>query len=167
VDCFVLLALPGAGDELQGIKRGVMELVDLVAVNKADGDNLPKAKRAVRDIKAALQFQRPRLHGWEPRVYAVSALTGSGVADLWSAVLEHRDVITRTGELDRMRRAQAKRWLWSLIREGLLAAFREAPEVAQRLADLEAKVEAGTVGAPNAARELLAAFRVRGPRPGC
>ncbi len=161
VDCFVLLALPGAGDELQGLKRGVMELVDVVAVNKADGDNLIRAKRAVRDIKAALQYQRRRLHAWEPRVLPVSALTGSGVVDLWATVEEHRAALAASGELESIRRSQTKRWLWSLVREGVMAAFRETPEVAARLSQIEAAVEAGALTAPRGARELLEAFRAR------
>ncbi|MBL9023586.1 MAG: methylmalonyl Co-A mutase-associated GTPase MeaB [Myxococcales bacterium] len=161
VDCFVLLALPGAGDELQGLKRGVMELVDVVAVNKADGDNLIRAKRAVRDIKAALQYQRRRLHAWEPRVLPVSALTGSGVVDLWATVEEHRAAIAASGELESIRRSQTKRWLWSLVKEGVMAAFRETPEVAARLSQIEAAVEAGALTAPRGARELLEAFRAR------
>lgn len=161
VDCFVLLALPGAGDELQGLKRGVMELVDVVAVNKADGDNLIRAKRAVRDIKAALQYQRRRLHAWEPRVLAVSALTGSGVADLWAIVEEHRAAVSGSGELERMRSAQSKRWLWSLIRQGLMAAFRETPGLAERLEQIELAVQSGEITAPRGARELLEAFRAR------
>jgi LAO/AO transport system kinase len=161
VDCFALLALPGAGDELQGLKRGVMELVDVVAVNKADGDNLIRAKRAVRDIKAALQYQRRRRHAWEPRVLPVSALTGSGVADLWATVEEHRAAIAASGELESIRRSQTKRWLWSLVKEGVMAAFRETPEVAARLSQIEAAVEAGALTAPRGARELLEAFRTR------
>ncbi len=165
VDCFLLLALPGAGDELQGLKRGVMELVDIVAVNKADGDNVSRAKRAMRDIKAALQYQRRRFSGWEPTVFAVSALTGAGVADLWSAVEAHRRAIEGSGELAALRREQAKRWLWSLIRSGLEQAFREHAGVSPALSAVEAAVEAGTTSPPRGARELLAAFRA-GPVTG-
>ncbi len=165
VDTFVLLALPGAGDELQGLKRGVMELVDVVAVNKADGENLVRAKRAQRDLKAALQYQRRRFSAWEPRVVPTSALTGAGVADLWSLVEEHRAAIEGTGELAALRRAQASRWLWSLLSEGLLAAFRSHPSVAARLEELEAEVERGGITAPAAARELLSAFRQSGSKP--
>jgi LAO/AO transport system kinase len=158
VDTFVLVALPGAGDELQGIKRGVMELVDIVAVNKADGDNVARAKRSERDIRAALHYQRRRFRSWEPRVLPVSALEGKGIMDLWALVEEHHKAIEESGELEALRKAQAKRWLWSLLQEGLVGALRANAAVNQRLASLEAAVEAGEVSPPAAARELLAAF---------
>jgi LAO/AO transport system kinase len=161
VDTFVLLALPGAGDELQGLKRGVMELVDLVVVNKADGDNVARAKRAARDLKAALQFQRRRFSAWQPRVLTVSALTGAGIAELWSAVLDHRAAIEASGELVAQRRSQNRRWMWSLVREELEGAFRSSPGVARRLAAVEADVEAGRTAPGRAARELLDLFSKR------
>ncbi|NUO50419.1 MAG: methylmalonyl Co-A mutase-associated GTPase MeaB [Polyangiaceae bacterium] len=158
VDTFVLVALPGAGDELQGIKRGVMELVDIVAVNKADGDNIARARRSERDVRAALHYQRRRFRSWEPRVLSVSALEGKGISEVWASVEEHRAALEASGELLALRKAQLRRWLWSLLQEGLVAALRASPKVNARLSALEIAVEAGEVSPPAAARELLLAF---------
>jgi LAO/AO transport system kinase len=158
VDTFVLLALPGAGDELQGIKRGIMEMADLVAVNKADGDNASRARRAAKDLVAALRYQRRRHHAWEPRVLTVSALTGAGISDLWAAVTEHRTELESTGDLGRLRAEQAERWMWQLIEEGLRARFERHPAVSARLREIATAVESGRVPAGTAADELLALF---------
>ncbi len=158
VDTFVLLALAGAGDELQGIKRGIMEMADLVAVNKADGDNAPRARRAAKDLVAALRYQRRRHHAWEPRVLTVSALTGAGIADLWAAVMEHRTELESTGDLGRLRAEQAERWMWQLVEEGLRDRFVRDPAVAARLGETARAVGQGVVPAGTAADELLALF---------
>src|SRR5262249_23950196 len=96
-DCFLVLMLPGAGDELQGLKKGVVELADIIAINKADGDNVKRAKAAAADYRAALHILTPRSASWSPPVVTYSALTGTGIAELWELVLSHRDHITRSG----------------------------------------------------------------------
>jgi LAO/AO transport system kinase len=158
VDCFLVLVLAGAGDELQGIKKGIIELADLVAVNKADGDNLERAQLAKRDYAAALRYLGATTTSWEPRVVTVSALTGAGMAELWELVEEHRRLLVASGELEERRRHQLGRWMWSQIEEKLLDSFRHHPEVTERLAELERAVAAGTVTPTQAAAELLAAF---------
>ncbi len=162
VDFFLLLLLPGAGDELQGIKRGIVEIADAVAVNKADGDNVPRAKLAAREISAALHYLRPRVPGWTPSATTVSALTGAGLDALWATVLEHRRTLEASGELARIRRAQAKRWMWSIIEERLVADFHAHPGVAAHLGGVEAEVEAGALSPERAARRLLELFFERG-----
>lgn len=161
VDCFVLLALAGAGDELQGIKRGIMEMVDIVAVNKADGDNAKRAKLAARDLANALHYLRRRFEAWEPRAQTTSALTGEGVLELWASVEAHRAALEGSGELDELRRSQSRRWLWALVEEGLVAGFRSRPEVARKLAELEPKVLAGQLPATTAARALIELYAGR------
>ncbi len=155
VDFFLLLALPGAGDELQGIKKGIVEVADLIAVNKADGDLLPRAREAVADYSAALRYLRPRSEAWRPRATLVSAVTGDGIAELWDTVQEHRRTLAAAGERDRMREEQRLRWMWSLIDERLAADFRARPTVQERLAACEADVRAGRVSPGRAAADLL------------
>ena len=141
VDLFCLLAAPGAGDELQGIKRGVMELADLVVVNKADGDLEPAARRAAADLTHALHLLRPVHPSWTPRVLLTSALEGSGLEEVWGAALEHHETLTATGELEQQRSEQLRRWLWSELREGLVERFVAGASAAVHAA--EADVVAG------------------------
>jgi LAO/AO transport system kinase len=158
VDFFLLLMLPGAGDELQGIKKGVVEMADLIAVNKADGDNLPRAREAARAYTAALRYLRPR-HGWRPRAVMVSALTGEGLEALWTLVEEHRAILQTSGDLEMLRRAQRERWMWSLVEEELLAAFHRSPGVMTALAARRDDVLAGRLTPTQGAQSLLEAFR--------
>ena len=162
VDCFLVLLAPEGGDELQGIKRGILELADLVAVNKADGDSRPAALRAVREFEAALRYARPPDPEWRPPVLPVSARTGEGLADLWARVEEHHRIRTASGALERRRREQALRWLWALVEEGLLDALRTHPEVRARLPGLEADVLAGRITPTLAAQAVLEAFGLEG-----
>ena len=155
VDCVLLLLVPGAGDELQGIKRGILELVDLVAVNKADGDQLLAAKRARNQYARALHFIRPRHAGWTVPVLAVSAVEGSGLGELWESVAAHRRTLEQSGEFERMRREQRRQWMWSLIEDALLDRFRRDPRVAELLPEIEAGVEEGALHPSRAARRLL------------
>jgi len=158
VDHFVALTLPNSGDELQGIKKGVLELADVLAVNKSDGDALPAARRALRELQAAMRYLRPRRADWRPRTLMVSGLQGEGLDALWQAVLDHREALEASGALATLRAEQQRRWMWSMIEERLLRSFREAPAVAQRLADLEEQVAAGATTPSRAADQLLAAF---------
>jgi LAO/AO transport system kinase len=158
VDFFAVLLQPGAGDALQGMKRGVLELADALVVTKADGDQRRLAERTRSEHAQALSLFRPTSAAWTPRVAAVSAVSGEGVPELWQLVLEHHGALEASGELEARRRHQAREWLWSLVDEGLDAAFRGHPEVARRIPGLEADVEARRVTPAAAARALLEAF---------
>jgi LAO/AO transport system kinase len=158
VDLFVLVLAPGAGDELQGIKRGVIELADVVVVNKADGDLAPVARKVAADYSSALRLVRPRTPGWEPRVLLVSALEGRGVDELWRTVEEFRSALGESGELERRRSDQAREWMWSEVSETLLGSLRADDRVAALAHRLEADVAAGAVSPTAAAQEMLRAF---------
>jgi len=161
VDFFCVLLQPGAGDALQGIKKGVLELADVLVVHKADGDNLAAADRTRAEYVHALGLLRPASESWLPAVMTASARTGDGIDAFWQTVLEHQEALTATGERDARRREQALAWLWRLLRDGLEAAFRGHEAVEARLAELEREVEAQKLTAPHAARALLDAFRGR------
>jgi LAO/AO transport system kinase len=157
VDCFVLVAAPGGGDELQGIKRGIMELADVIVVNKADGDLLPAAQRAVADHRHAAHLMRPKHPGWTVPVVATSALEGTGVDEVWAEVERFEAHLRADGGLDRLRSAQSVAWMWSEMSERLVDAFRRDERVAKRLTDVEAAVRDGRLSPTTAAHELLAA----------
>ena len=158
VDFFLVLVLPGAGDELQGIKKGVFELADALVVNKADGDGEHRAKVALADLKSALRYLPRKRAIWQPRCLAASGLTGLGIDELWTMIDEHRQLLESTGELASLRAAQQSTWMWTLIRERLEDAFRQHPDVAATLPRLEQAVKAGTTTSSAAADELLAIF---------
>ncbi len=158
VDVFVALMLAGAGDELQGIKRGLLELVDVLAVNKADGDNARPAERARREYASALHYLRPRTPDWTPVALAVSGLTGAGVPELWATLEAHRTALLGSGTHEARRREQRRAWMWSLIEERVIETFRGDPAVQARLGDLEAEVVRGGTSAGRAADALLAAY---------
>ncbi len=158
VDCVLLLLLPGAGDELQGIKRGILERVDVVAVNKADGERIDAARQARQQYLSALKLLRPASSAWRPPVVAVSAREESGLDDLWSQIEEHRRRMTESGELDGRRRLQRLEWLRSLVEDEVLGVFRRAPEVARLLPELEGRVEAGEITPATATARLLTAW---------
>jgi LAO/AO transport system kinase len=165
VDLFAVLLQPGAGDELQGIKKGILELADVLVVNKADGEQKAAAERTRVDHAHALSLLATGAGGWSPRVMCASALTGEGIDAFWETVLAQRAVLSENGELARRRRGQARAWLWRLLDDGLQAAFKADVRVATRLPALESEVEASAVSAPRAARQLLDEFtRKRGSR---
>jgi LAO/AO transport system kinase len=157
-DMFVLVLPPAAGDELQGIKRGIVELADLVLVNKADGELAAAAQRTAADYASALRLIRPPLPEWEVPVRVVSALEGTGVGAVWDDVAHFRAALEAAGLWSQRRREQARAALWSEIDEGLIERFRTAPGVARRLAVVEGEVMAGEQTPSAAARALLAAF---------
>jgi LAO/AO transport system kinase len=161
VDFFAVLLQPGAGDELQGLKRGVLELADALVVNKADGEQKALAERTRAEHARALELLRPLSNAWRPRVLAASARTGEGIREFWQCVLAHAEALRNAGELERRRRAQACAWMWTLVGDGLDRAFRAHPAVASRIASLEAEVESQKTTPAAAARELLEAFRGR------
>ncbi|MBX3211303.1 MAG: methylmalonyl Co-A mutase-associated GTPase MeaB [Labilithrix sp.] len=165
VDFFLVLALAGAGDELQGIKKGVLELADVIGVNKCDGENAGRVRAALGDLRAALRYLPRRRPCWEPRALAVSGLSGEGLDALWDVIEEHRRTLESSGELAATRAEQQRSWMWSLIGERLDRAFRTHPEVEQRLASIESAVLAGRTTPPLAADELFAAFASAPPRP--
>jgi len=161
VDFFLLLKLAGAGDELQGIKRGILELADLIAINKADGDNLTAANRARSEFGRALHILRPATEKqWCPRVVTTSAMTGDGLDAVHETIIEHRRFIEANGTFESRRSAQQLHWMWALVEEGLRAAVREHPEVVKLIEALERDVVSGRTTATTAAEEILSAFRV-------
>jgi LAO/AO transport system kinase len=156
-DFFLALMIAGAGDELQGIKKGVVELADMIAVNKADGDNIARAKVAAADYRAALSILAPRSPNWKPPVLTYSALTGNGVFDLWKHVIAHRAAMAKSGELATRRREQQVKWMWSMLEERLTARLRSDPAVRTKLRAAEAAVAEGKL-APTLAVEQIAAL---------
>jgi len=162
VDFFLLITLAGAGDELQGIKRGVMEMADVVAVNKADSDNIPAADRARIEAESALHFLPLSRSGWMPRAMTCSAWTNRGVAELWSCILEYVTCTKANGWFERRRAEQTRHALHENLEQGLMQLFCSDPAVQKRLAELEGHVLAGQISALAAARHLLALYRESG-----
>ena len=161
VDFFLVLLLPAGGDELQGIKRGVMELADAVVVNKADGEMRAIAERTRQDYQNALGLLRSTSEGWRPEALTVSALEGTGIPQIWETIQAHRQALEASGEWVSRRRGQAREWMWSLIEEGLRRALETDPEVAEQASRLEQAVEAREKSPSAAARELLDRFLAR------
>jgi len=162
VDFFLVLTLAGGGDELQGIKRGILELADLLVVTKADGDNLGAAARARAEYARALALMSPRSPAWRPHVLTCSAQEGTGLEPLWAAVLEHREALQASGEWERRRGQQRVHWLWQAIRDGLQEALAADEAAGRRLTSLEAEVREGTTAPEVAAAKVLGAFLRRG-----
>ena len=163
VDFFLLLMLPGAGDELQGIKKGVLELADAIVVNKADGDNLDRANLALADLRAALRYLPRKRKSVRTQVLSTSALTGGGIDAVWDIIIEQRRVLESSGELATLRAEQQRTWMWSLIGERLDRAFRADPTVATELPSIEAAVVDGTLTPTSAADQLLDHFGIQQP----
>src|SRR5215510_12062363 len=153
-DFFLVLMLPGAGDELQGLKKGVVEIAEMIAVNNADGDNVARANAAAAEYRAALHILSPRSPSWRPPVVTYSALTGAGIADLWGHVLAHRAALEASGELSERRREQQVKWMWTMIEERLIGRLKSDPAIRARLPELEAAVAAGRLSPAVAAEEI-------------
>jgi LAO/AO transport system kinase len=160
-DTFLALMLPGAGDELQGIKKGLLELVDVVAVNKADGDNLPRARAAASSLKAALHILASSAGAEAPPVLIYSALTDDGVAGLWQAVEAHRARLSTKGELEAKRREQQVRWMWSLIETHIQERLRADAKLKAKLPALESAVKDGKLPPALAAEEICKLLGLR------
>jgi LAO/AO transport system kinase len=158
-DFFLLLMLAGAGDELQGIKRGIIEMVDGMAINKADGDNKPKAERARFEYASALHMFPPSGDGWTPQVVCCSALNDTGINEIWQMVLDHETQLESVGKIEERRTLGALQWMSELISMGLEEIFRKQPEVARRLPVLQREVRAGRITPLAASHELLGIFR--------
>jgi len=157
-DFFLALMLPGAGDELQGLKKGLVELADMIAINKADGDNIPRAKAAAAEYRAALHILRPRSPSWDPPVVTYSALTGDGIAGLWAQAISHRDKLTASGELVARRREQQVKWMWTMLEDFLRGRIAGDPKLRTKLSQLEAAVAAGELSPARAVDKIVASM---------
>jgi LAO/AO transport system kinase len=160
-DFFLVLALPGAGDELQALKKGVVELADMIAVNKADGDNLARAKLATAEYSAALHILSPHSPNWSPPVITCSALKSDGVEQLWAHILDHQKRLTASGELKARRGEQQVKWMWTMLEERLFEPLRSDRALKAALPRIEAEVAAGKL-APARAVEQIAAMLADG-----
>lgn len=155
VDFFLVLMIAGAGDELQGIKKGILELADAVVVNKADGDNIEKAEIARKQYETALHFLVPSSPNWTPPVLTCSSVEMTGIDVIWRTVLDHHEKFTATGELKAVRKKQAVDWMWALVNEGLKERFYQNPDVKKILPKIIKEVERGTIASTIAANRLL------------
>jgi LAO/AO transport system kinase len=162
VDFFLVLMLAGAGDELQGIKKGILELADALAINKADGDNLERARRAAAEYRSALRLFRHTSPSWDPPVLTVSALEGKGMEKVWSMIEEHRARLGASSELARKRREQQQTWFWSMIDDGLKQHFLARDDVQELLPEMEAAVASARLTPTEAARRLLSVLDAGG-----
>jgi LAO/AO transport system kinase len=160
VDFFLVLMLPGAGDELQGIKKGILELADMIAVNKADGDNETRAELAARQYQTAMHMMIPASEHWTPPVTTCSGLTNHGLDTLWAQIEQHRALLSAVGELKARREQQRVRWMWSMVDDRLLASLRSHPEVTRILPETEAAVRSERTTPVRAVEDLLAAFAI-------
>jgi len=155
VDFFLVLMLAGAGDELQGIKKGVLELADAIAINKADGNNIENSKKAKIEYEKALNLLTPSSKIWSPPVLTCSAVTMDGIEDIWQTILDHKKKLEISGELGEKRRRQALDWLWALVEEGLRERFYRNPDVEKSLSEIVKAVEKGKTAPTAAAYRLL------------
>ncbi len=155
VDFFLVLMLAGAGDELQGIKKGILELADALAINKADGDNVEHAQQAAAQYRSALNLFRHATPNWNPPVLTVSALESKGMDRVWAIIEDYRTRLAASGELEAKRREQQQRWFWSMIDDGLKTHFLGRKDVQRRLRAVEAAIATGKLTATEGARRLL------------
>jgi LAO/AO transport system kinase len=155
VDFFLVLMLAGAGDELQGIKKGILELADAIVINKADGNNIERAKEARAEYESALNLMESKSSVWFVPVLTCSALTMDGLEDVWKTILDYRQKLTDAGELAEKRRLQSVDWMWSLVQDGLKDRFFENQKVKALLPDIIGAVEKGQTSPTAAAYELL------------
>jgi len=154
-DFFLALMLPGAGDELQGIKKGLVELADMIAINKADGDNVKRANIAAADYRGALHILAPRSEHWHPPVVTYSALTGAGIAELWQKVLDHRTAMNASGDFAARRREQQVKWMWSMLEHRMMERLRSDTAIRAHVKKIEAEVADGRM-APALAADRIA-----------
>jgi len=166
VDFFLVLMLAGAGDELQGIKKGILELADALAINKADGENVRPAEQAAAQYRSALRLFRHTSPGWDPPVVTVSALEGRGMDEVWSIIADHRARLGASGELERKRREQQRAWFWTMIDDGLKGHFLARDDVQRLLPEMETAVASARLTPTEAARRLLALLDAGGERGG-
>jgi GTPase len=158
-DFFLALMLPGAGDELQGIKKGLVELADMIAVNKADGDNIKRANRAAAEYRSALHILSARSEHWHPPVLTYSALTATGIDALWQKVLDHRTAMQASGEFAARRRQQQVKWMWSMLETRMMARLRSDPAIRAKVKATEAQVADGRITPALAAEQIAEMLR--------
>src|SRR5579864_3894497 len=158
-DFFLALMLPGAGDELQGIKKGLVELADMIAINKADGDNIKRANLAAAEYRGALHILSPRSEHWHPPVVTYSALKGTGLAELWQKVLDHRAAMQASGEFAARRRQQQVKWMWSMLEQRMMTRLRADPAIRTKVKKIEAEVADGRVSPAVAAEKIAEMLR--------
>jgi len=156
-DIFLALMLPGGGDELQGIKKGLIELADMIAINKADGDNVKRANRTAADYRGALKILTPRSLHWHPPVMTYSALTGAGITDIWQKILDHRTAMTASGEFASRRSGQQVKWMWSILETRMMARLRSDPAIRTKVK--QARVADGRLTPALAAEQIAALLR--------
>ena len=161
VDTFLFLTMARTGDQLQGIKRGILEIADIIAVNKADGPHADDARRAARELAGALRMLRGAESDWQVPVLTCSALDGTGLGQVWAKVIAHQEKLVAAGELERRRRHQQVRWTWRMVRDTLEHDLREHPAVRKLALEIERAVQAGELTPSLAARKILDAFRDR------
>ena len=158
VDTFLLLALARGGDQLQGIKRGILEMADVIAVNKADGEHAGDARVAARELSGAMRLMNSDPDARRPPVLTCSAQTGDGLDDVWAAVLEHREWLEAQGSLHARRAEQQREWMWAMVDAELRDAVRRSPQVCELLAEITPGVRTGEVSAVDGAARIIAAF---------
>jgi len=166
VDFFLVLLLPGAGDDLQGLKKGVLELADMIAVNKADGDNIERARKTASDYRNALHILTPASPNWRAPVITISGLHNTGLDDMWAQIESYRETMTASSEWDARRKEQAVAWMHDLIEARLRAALSDDPAIADKLTALEARVRGGDLVPSLAAEEIAAALGLSALLPG-
>jgi LAO/AO transport system kinase len=158
-DIFLALMLPGAGDELQGIKKGLVELADMIAINKADGDNINRANTAAASYRAALKILTPRSLHWFPPVLTYSGLTGAGLPELWQKILDHRTAMNASGDFAARRSQQQVKWMWAMLEDRMKARLRSDPAIRAKVKQLEARVADGRVTPALAAEQIADMLR--------
>jgi LAO/AO transport system kinase len=162
VDFFLVLLLSGGGDDLQGIKKGIIEIADMIAINKADGDNIARADRAATEYRAALQILTPQSATWSPPVLAISGLSNHGLDMLWAKILEHREKMTATGEFDQRRQRQAVEWMHEMLNDRVMTSLHSNPKIAVRMPTIDAEVRSGRLLPTLAVDEILALIDLGG-----
>jgi LAO/AO transport system kinase len=158
-DFFLALMLPGAGDELQGIKKGLVELADMIAINKADGDNVKRANLAAGEYRSALHILAPRSQHWQPPVVTYSALTGKGIDTLWQKILDHRKAMKASGEFAGRRREQQVKWMWSMLEQRMMARLRADAAIRAKVRKMESDVADGCISPALAAERIAEMLR--------
>jgi len=158
-DFFLALMLPGAGDELQGIKKGLVELADMIAINKADGDNIKRANLAAGEYRSALHILGPRSEHWQPPVVTYSALTGAGIDTLWQKILDHRETMKASSNFAARRREQQVKWMWSMLEQMMTARLRSDASIRAKVKRIEAEVADGRIAPALAAEQIKEMLR--------
>ncbi|MEO1281706.1 MAG: methylmalonyl Co-A mutase-associated GTPase MeaB [Pseudomonadota bacterium] len=159
VDFFLVLLLAGGGDDLQGIKKGVIEIADMIAINKADGDNIPRAERAANEYRGALQILTPHDAAWSPPVVTISGATNTGLEDLWSKIMQNRDLMTATGAFAERRKRQAVQWMHDMLEDRVMASVLVHPNVAKAMPGLKTDVRDGRLLPSRAVDQIIALSR--------